>query len=268
MYRHLQAGEAAGLAPRLLGVDRRGEHEAVLYLEPVRAARPWPWHDPDAASAVVKTLARLHAVMDRVAPWSDGWDYDGVLEESARASLALLEDAPRSALPRRILETRRALRNVVLQLPDLRRTLASFSPPRRQLLHGDVHSGNVVLTRSAVAPVVFIDWARARTGSALEDISSWLLSLGLWVRDARRHHDTLLRAYLAARELPSALTASLRSAYWLAAVSNVLAGAFAHHLHLALECAAGRGPESEQARAWAPVHGWARVLRRAAAEVT
>jgi hypothetical protein len=55
-------------------------------------------------------------------------------------------------------------------------------------------------------------------------------SLGGWEHEVRRRHDTLLRQYLVARGLPSALERTLRDAFWLASVSNSLSGALCFHL--------------------------------------
>lgn len=99
------------------------------------------------------------------------------------------------------------------------------------LIHGDVHTGNVMLRTRC--EVVFLDWGRSRVGSPLEDVSSWLLSLRSWEPAAARDHDTLFRAYLAAADRPAMLTPELRDAYWIAAASNVLAGALRYQLFVA-----------------------------------
>jgi aminoglycoside phosphotransferase (APT) family kinase protein len=102
------------------------------------------------------------------------------------------------------------------------------------VIHGDAHPGNVVLQGVPGGPrAVLLDWGRARLGSPLEDVSSWLQSLGLWEPEARRRHDTLLRRYLTGRGLPDRLDRPLRDAYWLAGACNVLAGALRYHLAIA-----------------------------------
>jgi hypothetical protein len=67
--------------------------------------------------------------------------------------------------------------------------------------------------------VVPVDWARARIGSPLEDVASWLHSLGCCEPQARKRHDTLMRAYLEARQLPCAFNSEVRVDYWFASVS-------------------------------------------------
>src|SRR5919108_667753 len=82
----------------------------------------------------------------------------------------------------------------------------------------------VIRGRGPGSRAVLLDWARARRGSPLEDVSSWLQSLGYWELEARRRHDTLLRRYLKARAFAGELSRAVRDAYWLAAACNVLAG--------------------------------------------
>jgi aminoglycoside phosphotransferase (APT) family kinase protein len=112
---------------------------------------------------------------------------------------------------------------------------------------------------SGCEPVLF-DWGRARVGSPLEDVSSWLQVLGRWEPEAKRRHDTLLAHYLAARGLTASLTRSLRDAYWLAGASNALAGALLYHLATSV-----RPDISDQERWLARVAAadWLRVVRRA-----
>lgn len=83
--------------------------------------------------------------------------------------------------------------------------------------------------------IAFIDWARARFGSPLEDLASWLHSLGWWEPEARRRHDTLLRVYLEARSSKQRITTELRTLYWYASASNGLSGAIRYHLLVLIE---------------------------------
>jgi hypothetical protein len=83
---------------------------------------------------------------------------------------------------------------------------------------------------SAHSAVVLIDWGRARLGSPLEDVSSWLESLGYWEPAVRQQRQTLLRHYLRARGLPVGVGRELDLRYWVAAACNVLAGALHYHL--------------------------------------
>jgi aminoglycoside phosphotransferase (APT) family kinase protein len=86
--------------------------------------------------------------------------------------------------------------------------------PHAVWMHGDMHPGNVILRRgvAGVEPVL-LDWARARPGSALEDVSAWVQSLGHWEPQARRFHDTLVRTYLVARGLEPVLPSDFRRLY-------------------------------------------------------
>ena len=113
--------------------------------------------------------------------------------------------------------------------------------------------------------VVLIDWARARLGSPLEDVASWLHSLGCWEPQARRRHDTLLRAYLEARTVRRPLTSKLRVDYWLASVSNGLSGAIRYHLAVLADPKSEEGARDNSGRA---LMAWERVVRQGAALVS
>jgi hypothetical protein len=263
IYERLVASSARGLAPALLGVDRLGTDKALLYLEAVCTQPAWPWRDTRASAEVLVQLARLHGAArpDTMATMPD-WDYEAVLLGRARQALATLEEAPRRFLPLSLLRTRAPLRRLVRALPRFRAELLRYAPFGRAVIHGDVHSGNVLLVRRGERDrPVFVDWARARSGSPLEDVSSWLQSLGCWEPEARRRHDSLLGRYLRARDLPVRLGTDLRAAYWLAAASNVLAGAFHYHLSVAL--AGCRPGAAVRADSFGLAQAWARVLRRA-----
>jgi hypothetical protein len=126
-----------------------------------------------------------------------------------------------------------------------------------------VHSGNVVLhAHEAKHAPVLLDWARARMGSPLEDVSSWLQSLSFWEPAARRRHDTLLGEYLSARGLGATLTRDLRNAYWLAAASNCFAGSLEYYVDVAT---AREVLPSERLAAVSAVRDQLRILRRAEA---
>jgi Ser/Thr protein kinase RdoA (MazF antagonist) len=95
-----------------------------------------------------------------------------------------------------LLRLRRRLgpvRRVGEVLPELRRQLLALDSFGTTAIHGDAHPGNA-LVRSGERPVL-LDWGRARLGSPLEDVSSWLQSLGYWEPEAQRRHDTLLAGY-------------------------------------------------------------------------
>lgn len=252
------AGRA--VAPHLYAVGR-DRRDLLLALEWVRPFVRWPWPDLRIALRVTRWIAALH---DRLAGTDvdlPAWDYEAELEASAAQTLALLERLPAGRDLRRIRRTTAAGRRVARALPEVRRALREASPPLQwSVIHGDLHPGNLVLRRRESAPhPVLLDWSRLRMGSPLEDVSSWLLSLGHWERVARRRHDTLLRAYLDARG-GGGLTRTLRDHYWLAAASNALSGALRFQLVVALE----RPPGRARREALVAAAGWARTLERAA----
>jgi aminoglycoside phosphotransferase (APT) family kinase protein len=130
--------------------------------------------------------------------------------------------------------SRRAVRRVVGSLGAMRRELFSAAPFAPTFIHGDLHPGNVVLAARGAGPTpVLLDWGRARVGSPLEDVASWLQTLACWEPAARARHDTLLAAYVRARGGGAVLGAPLRRAVWLAGASNALAGALLHQLDVA-----------------------------------
>jgi hypothetical protein len=269
VYEQLHTSGPCDFVPGLLGVDRTGPR-CRLFLEAVDPSQAWPWQDVSFAGQVLELLARLH-----VAPppgLAEGalsdWDYEASLEAAAGA---LLEFAPEVAKATGFVfvkESLPALRRLVAELGEVRRALLEFTALEPTLIHGDVHPGNVVITRRAAGEIpLLLDWGRARVGSPLEDVSSWLQSLGLWEPQARRRHDTLLCAYLAARGLPPRLDRELRDMYWLAGACNLLAGAVLHHLGVAVgargrpDRRGGEGGEGDEALRAA--RHWLRVIRRA-----
>jgi Ser/Thr protein kinase RdoA (MazF antagonist) len=201
-----------------------------LLLEDVPHVCSWPWRDVAACRAVLQSLAEFHAAR-LVIPLALKWNYESELQQSAVATLETL-DAMRSSGEWSSLMKRafRPLDRIATSLASRRAALLEFSPHDAVVLHGDMHPGNVILRRlhGKNRPVLF-DWGRARAGSALEDVSSWLQSLGCWEPEARKRHDTLLRHYLSARGSPEALSSDLRAAYWMAGASNALAGALRYH---------------------------------------
>lgn len=246
---------SSGVMPELLGAVDHAD-STWLFLERVRPVSSWPWRDSANTRLVLEQLARVHRIADT--GHADDWNYDAELLASASETVAVAVDSA-GWIPE--LDIRRELR-------PLRLVAASLGTMRQQmnggalgttLIHGDVHTGNVMLRNRASRPeVVFLDWGRSRIGSPLEDVSSWLLSLRAWEPAAARDHDTLFRDYLAAAGLPSSITPELRGAYWIAAASNVLAGALRYQLVVARESAGKR-------RATAVDHARAafRVIRRA-----
>ncbi|AUX42539.1 hypothetical protein SOCE26_039720 [Sorangium cellulosum] len=259
VYRRLARSVARCFSPELLGARRLGRRRWLLCIEHIVPAHAWPWSDGAHTARVLDHLARLHAegVPGASLP---AWDYEAEILASARATLALAERVPRGEVAS-LARTLPALRRVVGALPATRRALLAFEPLGRAVIHGDVHPGNVLVReRDGRADPVLLDWARARVGSPLEDVSSWLQALGYWEPAARRRHDTLLAGYLAARGLAPALTRPLRDAYWSAAASNVLAGALRYQLSEAIRPGAAPGARAAAARNAAD---WLRVIRRA-----
>jgi Ser/Thr protein kinase RdoA (MazF antagonist) len=260
VYRDVLAPRSDGPAARLLG-EQTGGGRAYLYLEHVRPWRRWPWRDTALAELVVGELARLHAAVPASAS-PGGWDYEAELHRSAGATLRAITALGAAPAARRAAWPRGPgdLRRLAEALPRIRGHLLAAGTG---FVHGDVHPGNVVLQAQRRGfRVVLLDWSRCRPGSPLEDVASWLQSLGCWEPEARRRHDTLLRAYVARRGWPAELGRELRTAYWLAAASNGLAGAIRHHALVALAARATPGARATSARA---LRAWHRVVRQAAA---
>ncbi|WP_438010738.1 phosphotransferase [Sorangium sp. So ce321] len=267
VYRRLSTSVARRFSPELLGAQRLGRRRWLLYLERIVPAHPWPWTDSAHTARVLEQLARFHG---ETAPGAalPAWDYEAESLAAARGTLSVAERLPRGEIPA-LARAMPALRRVVAALPAMRRQLLAFQPLGTTVIHGDVHPGNVMIRRrGGVAEPVLLDWARARVGSPLEDVSSWLQALGYWEPEARRRHDTLLAGYLAARGLAPALTRPLRDVYWFAAASNALAGALGYHLSIvsiARDSRAGQPGAASDARAAAARNAadWLRVIRRA-----
>lgn len=252
LWRHLDRPPTA----RVFGAQVHGD-ATYLYLEDVPNAADWPWAVVDHGAAVCRQLARLH---DSALPVPDSfdWDYEDYLVRSAASTLEMAGQACDDR-GRRIWLRRGELRRVVERLSDIRARLLA---DETTLIHGDVHPGNIRFGTGPDGPkVALIDWGRARLGSPLEDIASWLHSLGCWEPVARRRHDTLMRAYLEARRQPQAFTGRLRADYWFASASNGLSGAIRHHLAVAADPAS---TECDRRHADRGVAEWQRVIRRAA----
>jgi hypothetical protein len=253
LWRHLERPPAV----QMFGRDVCGE-ATYLYLEHVASFSPWPWSDTGLSASVCRELAQLHD-----APTLSGevfsWNYEEELIRSAENTLGLAATA-RNFLGRPVWRRLGDLRRVVRALPRIRRRLLYEGAT---VIHGDMHPGNVILRRSEeTVDVVLIDWARARIGSPLEDIASWLHSLGCWEPQARIRHDSLMRAYLEARRAPRIFAAELRVDYWLASVSNGLSGAIRYHLAVLAD--AGATPAAH-ANSGVALIAWERVVRQAAA---
>jgi len=252
IYRELWSRSTAPPTVGLLGMDVT-EDTDYLYLEEATQQSDWPWRQTFISATVCQALALLHD-SERLHPQTlIDWDYESDLAKSASETLAVAVEATDEAGVR---HWRRIgdLRRVVTALPKLRAALLQA----RAFIHGDVHSGNVIL-RTREKKVAFIDWARARLGSPLEDVASWLHSLGCWEPEARRRHDTLFRAYLDARASKQRITTELRTAYWYASASNGLSGAIRYHLLVLIDPARPREMKSDSARI---LRSWERIIRR------
>lgn len=216
-------------------------------------------------SYVLRTLAGLHTcpvTPPRVArTWLSEWDYENELSARSNDLIHVMERLPRSPEFQALRERTRSVRRLASRLPTWRKWLLDFQPFGRTFIHGDVHPGNVMMRkdRGVVRPVL-IDWGRSRIGSPMEDVSSWLQSLGYWEPSARQRHDGLFLEYLNAHGLARRLDRKLRDAYWLAAASNLLAGAILYHLSLLTNPAAS---VAGRIAARAAAMDGLRVIRRA-----
>jgi aminoglycoside phosphotransferase (APT) family kinase protein len=188
------------------------------------------------------------------------WDYETALARSAQSTLELARDA-RDTGGTRLWRRLGDLRRVVAALPRIRQRLMSGET---SVIHGDMHPGNVILRGGANHDVAMIDWARSRLGSPLEDVASWLHSLGCWEPEARRRHDTLMRMYLDARRAHQVFSSSVRVDYWFASASNGLSGAMRYHLAVLSDEGAVAAVRYDSRRA---LIAWERVIRRAASLV-
>jgi aminoglycoside phosphotransferase (APT) family kinase protein len=257
IYQKLWTRSTAPPTVRLLGIETT-EDADYLYLEEATPQSEWPWKQTFTSVAVCQALARLHDTEQwhPKTPLSD-WDYESDLAKSAGETLDVALDARDEA---RVRHWRRIgdLRRVVSALPKMRSALLRATT----FIHGDVHSRNVILRATESGEIVFIDWARARFGSPLEDVASWLHSLGCWEPEARRRHDTLLRAYLEARSSKQRITTKLRTAYWYASASNGLSGAIRYHLLVLTDPECSGEMKTESARV---LDTWQRIIRRVAA---
>jgi hypothetical protein len=249
LWSHLERPPAV----QMFGRDVCGD-ATYLYLEHAASLSPWPWSDTKLAAAVCRELARLH---DASSLWGEAfsWNYEDELIPSAEDTLGLAATA-RNSRGRRVWHRLGDLRRVVRALPSIRRRLLSEGAT---VIHGDMHPGNVILRRTTGSlDVVLIDWARARIGSPLEDVASWLHSLGCWEPEARRRHDTLMRIYLDERRNCQPFASNVRLDYWLASSSNGLSGAIRYHLAVLSDPGSAEAARYDSGRA---LNAWQRVIR-------
>jgi hypothetical protein len=256
VYRELWTRSTSPPTVRLLGVE--ATHDAdYLYLEEATQQSTWPWRQTVISAAVCRALARLHDSEQFQPERLIHWDYESDLSKSADETLAVALNA-RDTTGVRYWRRVGDLRRVIAALPKLRAALLRTMT----FIHGDVHPGNVIVRASEKGEIAFIDWARARLGSPLEDLASWLHSLGCWEPEARRRHDTLLRVYLESRSSKQTITTELRRRYWYASASNGLSGAIRHHLSVLNDSASSNEMKGSSAQV---LREWERVIRRVAA---
>lgn len=245
--------------PPLARVLGRRDTAAASYLclEHIRTSSAWPWRDHSAVTAVCHALARVHHAR-RLAADLPAWNYEEQLRVSAQETLRVAMSTRVGSVP------------LWRGLGELRRVVGTLGPLRERLLeggttfiHGDVHPGNVLL-RPGTGPrrVVLIDWAASRVGSPLEDLASWLHSLGCWDTEARRRHDSLLRLSVQASQLSTRLDRVVRANYWMASASNGLGGAIRYHLAVMADPLTTARTRQASRRA---LDEWQRVIRGAAA---
>lgn len=252
LYRAIAGND---VAPEVYGAAEEGS-AAYLFIEYVRPVERWPWRNTQSTALVLRQLARVHD-LPHVTDDEAGWDYESALLTSAMETLHVAESW-RSAVPEVPLGTHlRPLKRVAEALPGARVEMREkFGTV---LLHGDAHPGNVILReRRGERRALFLDWGRSRSGSPLEDVSSWLQTLRHWEPAAAQRHDALFREYLSAAGRDPALDSTLRDAYWIASASNVLAGALRYHIV--------RIPELKgvaRAKAAAQARDALRIIRRA-----
>lgn len=233
-------------APKLHAVEP-GEHDALyLFIDWIQTVDPWPWQNLTHAEALVDALAHLHS--SDISPSTESlWDYDSALIDAGRTAAATIQgmSAPDMVRVRR---GRAAVAAISAALPQIRQWMHEDGRFRPCFIHGDAHPGNAMVPGGEGSLPLLLDWGRCRSGSPLEDLSSWLQTLGLWEPQARRRHDALFRRYLAARGLPPLLDRRTRDHYWLAAACNVMAGALTYRLWVAGECAPGSPERAEAVR--------------------
>lgn len=260
IYQMLAATMARSFMPALAGIEPKSSDETHLYIEAVEAISSWPWSSLEDAARVLDQLAILHrraacGLEDLVRDW----DYESDLEEQATETLAMLERTSVHRRDRILGASLPAARRLVRNLRRWRRELVEDGRLPSCVIHGDVHPGNVLIRAHDRNPIL-LDWARARVGSPLEDVSSWLQWLGFWEPTVKSKHDTLLARYLTARGLGRLPSRSLRAVYWLAGASNCFAGALRYHLSVLEDVCSG---EDQRAAAQRAAHDCLRVIRRA-----
>jgi hypothetical protein len=249
VYRGLHASHNLSWAPRLLGFHRDTREDVYIFLEWIPAANKWPWVDLDATSAVILQLTKLHAMpISTYQTVLADPEIDREMETSAAETAALYH---RSPIGRPLAGTRpmhKAIERVAVDLNTIRSYLTVHTGVA--VLHGDVHSGNAVIRAFlGAAEAVLFDWGRARLGSPLEDVASWLQSLSFWEPQVKRRHDTLFARYLKLTGRECRADRDLRKLYWVAAASNAMAGALRYHLAVVSDSSRPDSARQRSARA-------------------
>lgn len=261
IYRDLTARHASGLSPRLLAVKHTEPDRAYLCIEAVHRTCAWPWRDVALTGDLFTRLAKFHEAAKAGAAAVPEWDFEAQLKRMAELSWAAVDRCRRNPKLQPLARGLPAIERVVTRQDRLCEQLLSEPPFGKGAIHGDVHTGNALARqrRSRFEPIL-LDWGRARIGSPVEDVSSWLLSLGCWEEEARRRHDKLLCDYLTAVGAERRLTSGIRAAYWAAGARNALAGALLHSICVAED--EGRR-QRQRAEAYQAARNWIRVIRRA-----
>jgi hypothetical protein len=261
LHSALQRLDCGSTAPKILGSRYDSAGHLYVFLEWIAAAERWPWSRREPAAMVLNQLARVHRCdLAGLSEHLTGWNYDAELARSAAKTVELYGQMFNSGFRIGQRPMLRPLERVCNAVGAIRAQTIHFSGGL-SLLHGDAHPGNVVMRdQNGNREAVLLDWGRARAGSPLEDVMSWLQSLGFWEPHARRIQDCLLRDYRRACGLDDSLTPAYRSACWLAGACNGMAGALRYHLTVAAD--AQRDPETRRVSSMAAAD-WLRIVRRA-----
>jgi hypothetical protein len=168
VYERLVAAHAGRVSPRLLAVDRPSEGRAVIYMEAIRPAGAWPWRDLSLAGELLRQLAVFHRAAAGSTALVPIWDYEAEQDGMATATLAALEGLRNHPDLAGLARSLPATRRMVAARSRLRGQLLQERPFQAQPIHGDVHSGNVLVRRreGAYRPIM-LDWARARSDRPL-----------------------------------------------------------------------------------------------------
>jgi hypothetical protein len=259
VYRLVAASPASMFAPRLLGTAG-GSRDTYLFLQWIPPNRQWPWRDQNATLAVLRRLAQLHSQpLTGFGGVSTSSTFESEMQSSAASTAELYGRAFFRRRGTGLRPMRSTLRRISDDLLSIRRYLIQETGAAP--LHGDMHSGNVIIrTRKRRTDAMLLDWGRARIGSPLEDVASWLHSLGYWEPEVKRLHDTFIGHYLEWAGRPRLMMRDFRKLYWLASASNAMAGALHYHFETMLNPAVSVAVRESSAGV---ARDWLRIIRRA-----